>query len=247
MKVTLLLSLTAVMAFAAAQTEDITADPSDVTYADPTVDDSISTPINWNYDDTPDEIIDQPSNEMPDKNDDLDDSLNDNVGSSKSGFTAWSSPGYKGHRQHTKHNTKGCYRLSGGAVGSFEGSNRVQYGFYKDDKCRGRFLFGSSSAPVRRIDPIIHPRSVKMFEADRPDPPSFGLVAWSRPNFYGNKQLVRGMGCQAMDGSDVYSFQGEYKYKFYKDRYCYEKKLLETSGGKSTVPKMNPRSVYIYK
>ncbi|GJJ72269.1 STAM-binding protein [Entomortierella parvispora] len=262
MKFTVLLSVTALMAMAAAQSADVTAEPSlDVNYADPGVDDSISTPINYDYND----IIDQPSNEMPDDenlnndvNDDIDNNYDDDTdnnydrddstdhdkkhGSKKSQFIAWSSPDYKGHKQRTK-NTKGCYRLDGGAVGSFEGSSKVQYGFYKDDRCRGQFLFGASYAPVKKIDPVIYPRSVKMFVTEggdgtpsRPDPSRFSLVAWSRPKFYGDKQLVRGMGCQAMDGSDVYSFQGEYKYKFYANQHCSGRKVLETKGGKSSIP-----------
>lgn len=248
MKFTFLLSVAALMAMTAAQSADVAAEPSlDVNYADPAVDDSISTPINFDYND----VIDQPPNEMPD-NENLDNDFDNHVDDrdKKSQFTAWSSPGYKGHKQRRK-NTKGCYRLDGGAVGSFEGSTKVQYGFYKDDRCRGEFLFGSSSAPVKTISPIIYPRSVKMFETDgtpvRPDPSRFALVAWSRPKFYGDKQLIRGMGCQDMDGSDVYSFQGNSKYKFYADRYCHGRKVLETNGGKSSISKINPRSVYIYK
>ena len=260
MKFTLLLTVTALMAMVAAQSAENTAEPSlDVNYADPTVDDSISTPINFDYSD----VIDQPSNEIPDDenlNNDIDNYMNDGTdydmndgtdydkkhGDKKSQFIAWSSPGYKGHKQRRK-NTKGCYRLDGGAVGSFEGSTKIQYGFYKDDRCRGKFLFGSSSAPVKTINPIIYPRSVKMLETDGDDSSRYGLVAWSRPKFYGDRQLVRGMGCQDMDGSDVYSFQGEKKYKFYADRHCHGRKVLETKGGKSSISKINPRSVYIYK
>ncbi|KAF9082065.1 hypothetical protein BGX23_000135 [Mortierella sp. AD031] len=63
-----------------------------------------------------------------------------------SGFTAWPSPGLKGHKQRTK-NTPGCYRLDGGAVGSFDGSADFQYAFYKDDRCKANILFAASSAP----------------------------------------------------------------------------------------------------
>jgi hypothetical protein len=50
--------------------------------------------------------------------------------SHSSGFTAWSLPGLKGHKQRTK-NTPGCYKLDGGAVGSFEGDPKIQYAFYE--------------------------------------------------------------------------------------------------------------------
>ncbi|KAF9393344.1 hypothetical protein BGZ94_006789, partial [Podila epigama] len=48
------------------------------------------------------------------------------------GFTAWSSPGYKGHIQRTK-GSPGCYRLDGGAIASFDGPSGFQYNFYGDD------------------------------------------------------------------------------------------------------------------
>ncbi|KAF8935491.1 hypothetical protein BGZ47_009915 [Haplosporangium gracile] len=101
---------------------------------------------------------------------------------SSSGFTAWSSPGLKGHKQRTK-NTPGCYKLNSGAVGGFEGDSNTQYAFYGDLRCSQNILLASSTAPVRCIDPVIYSRSVKMFKSSddddtpkQPDPNRYSLV-----------------------------------------------------------------------
>ena len=160
-------------------------------------------------------------------------------------FTAWSSPGFKGHKQRNK-NTPGCYRLDGGAVGSFEGDTSMTYAFYQDSHCKEKKLYGWSDAPIRRFDPIIYPSSVKILsKPPHPPPPKFSLVAWSHILFTGDRQSVRGLGCQALDGSYISSFQGEYTYTFFDGPNCYGKKLLESKGGNGNVRRMRPRSVYI--
>ncbi|KAK5821691.1 hypothetical protein F5H01DRAFT_337703 [Linnemannia elongata] len=167
---------------------------------------------------------------------------------SSSGFTAWSSPGLKGHKQRTK-NTPGCYKLDGGAVGSFEGDSNTQYVFYGDLRCSQKTLFASSTAPVRRIDPIIYPRSVKMLKSDGGDGNvnRYSLVTWSRPNFAGDNEKYRGMGCINLDGSAFMSFQGDLHYRFYPGPRCQGSMILESSGGMSSHRRMNPRSVFITK
>lgn len=168
-----------------------------------------------------------------------------------SGFTAWSSPGLKGHRQRTK-NTPGCYKLDGGAVGSFEGDPNIQYTFYGDPRCRKNMLFTSSTVPVRHIDPIVYPRSVKMLKStgcdctpDKPNPDRYSLVTWSRPDFAGDNEKYKGMGCINLDGSVFMSFQGEHHYRFYPGPHCQGPVLLESSGGMSSHKRVNPRSAFI--
>ncbi|KAF8931574.1 hypothetical protein EDD21DRAFT_382278 [Dissophora ornata] len=224
MKIPLLLSVTALMAVAVAQPTNV--DPaSDITYVDPPAGEVIDMPFI--------DLADNENDDPPPK-----------PGMGKF-FTAWSSPGFKGHKQRNK-NTPGCYRLDGGAVGSFEGDTSMMYAFYQDSRCKEKRLYGWSDAPIRRFDPIIYPYSVKILEKlPHPRPPRFSLVAWSRILFSGDRQLVRGLGCQALNGSDISSFQGEYKYTFFDGPNCYGKKLLESKGGKSIVRSMSPRSVYI--
>ncbi|KAG0019964.1 hypothetical protein BGZ82_011741 [Podila clonocystis] len=162
------------------------------------------------------------------------------------GFTAWSSPGYKGRRQQNR-GTRGCHRMDGGAVGSFEGSDDYQYGFYNDNHCRGRFLFGASAAPVSRIDPIIYPRSVTIWKNDdppRPDPNKYSSVFWTSPNFGGNSKRFTGMGCFDFDGSTTISIQGTKRYKFYDGPRCYGGRVGEYVGPKNNI-RISPKSVYI--
>ncbi|KAG0373439.1 hypothetical protein BGX24_011698 [Mortierella sp. AD032] len=168
-----------------------------------------------------------------------------------SGFTAWSSPGLKGHKQRTR-GTPGCYRLDGGAVGSFEGNPDYQYAFYGDLRCKVKTLFASSTAPVRRIDPIIYPRSVSIFtssggDPEKPDLNKYTLVTWSRPNFVGDNEKYKGMGCVNLDGSSFMSFQGDHHYTFYPRPHCHGSITLESSGGMSSHRRVNPRSVMITK
>ncbi|KAF9145114.1 hypothetical protein BG015_012003 [Linnemannia schmuckeri] len=170
---------------------------------------------------------------------------------SSSGFTAWSSPGLKGHKQRTK-DTPGCYRLDGGAVGSFEGDLNTQYAFYGDLRCSQKLLFAFSTAPVRRIDPIIYPRSIKMFKSSgedgKPEQPNlnkYPLVTWSRPNFAGDNEKYRGMDCIKLDGSVFISFQGEHHYRFYPGPHCQGPMIFESSGGMSSHRRMSPRSAFI--
>ncbi|KAF9541370.1 hypothetical protein EC957_003099 [Mortierella hygrophila] len=165
---------------------------------------------------------------------------------SSSGFTAWSSPGLKGHKQRTK-NTPGCYKLDGGAVGSFEGDSNTQYAFYGDLRCSQKMLFASNTAPVRRIDPIIYPRSVKMLKSGGGDGNvnRYSLITWSRPDFAGDNEKYRGMGCINLDGSVVMSFQGDLRYRFYPGPRCQGPMILESRGGMSSHKRMNPRSAFI--
>ena len=161
-----------------------------------------------------------------------------------SGFTAWSSPGLKGHKQRTK-NTPGCYKLDGGAVGSFEGDSNTQYAFYRDLRCSQKMLFASNTAPVCRIDPIIYPRSVKMLKSGGGDVNRYSLVTWSRANFAGDNEKYRGMGCINLDGSSFMSFQGDLHYRLYPGPHCQGSMILESSGGMSSHRRMNPRSAFI--
>ncbi|KAF9104864.1 hypothetical protein BGX29_001124 [Mortierella sp. GBA35] len=159
-----------------------------------------------------------------------------------SGFTAWPSPGLKGHKQRTK-NTPGCYRLDGGAVGSFDGSADFQYAFYKDDRCKANILFAASSAPVKRIDPLIYPRSVGIFGegGSTPEPkPKYMLITWSQPGFEGDSEKYKGTGCVNLDGSVFQSYQVERSYKFYPGAHCRGPVVLESNGGVSSHKKMNP-------
>ncbi|KAF9972190.1 hypothetical protein BGZ65_009958, partial [Modicella reniformis] len=255
MKISFLISVAALMVATAAQSKDV---PTKSALDIPIDGTTISGDMN-----SDDEIIDMPPSDLVDDNDGEDiDSNHDRP----SRFIVWSSPGYKGHKQVTK-GTRGCYRLDGGAVGSFEGGIRFsKYGFFKDDRCKGRLTYGWSSAPIHRIDPVIYPRSVKIYEnGDRPEPPrpepprpepprpepprpkpprpeptKYSLVAWSGTLFTGGRQLVSGMGCQSLNGNGITSFQGEYKYKFFEGPYCNGRKTLESYGGKSNVRKMNP-------
>ncbi|KAF9212029.1 hypothetical protein BGZ59_007312 [Podila verticillata] len=161
-------------------------------------------------------------------------------------FTAWSSPGYKGHRQQNK-GTRGCYKMDGGAVGSFEGSDDYQYGFYNDDSCRRKFLFGASSASIKRIDPIIYPRSVKIWKNDGPprlDPNQYTAVFWTRSHFGGERKKFTGMGCYDLDGSTIRSIQGTMRYKFYDGPRCYGGRVAEYVGPKNNI-RISPKSVYI--
>ncbi|KAF9916622.1 hypothetical protein BX616_003299 [Lobosporangium transversale] len=241
MKILSILSIAAWTAVTVAQTTQIATDSTLNINPDPaTFLQSLTSPVSFSDND---ETV-EPPNDMadPSNEDEIIDASN---------FIAWSSPGYKGHKQK-RSNSEGCYRLDGGAVGSFEGSSSRKYGFYSDGHCRSRMIYGWSSAPVHRIDPLIYPQSVKIIRRDEPKPstcpaPSdYTLVAWSRTSFGGRRQLIRGLGCRPLDGSTIYSFQGTYKYKFYDCENCYGDTVLETSGGKSRVHRMNPRSVFIY-
>ncbi|KAF9121518.1 hypothetical protein BGW39_010456 [Mortierella sp. 14UC] len=162
--------------------------------------------------------------------------------SQSTAFTAWSSPGFRGHK------------LDGGAVGNFEGNSDYQYAFYGDLSCKVNTLFASSTAPVRRIDPIVYPRSVSIFtnrDGDgtpkKPNLNKYTLVTWSRPNFFGDNEKYRGMGCVNLDGSVFMSFQGDHHYTFYLGPYCQGHVTVESSGGMSSHKRMNPRSVMIRK
>jgi len=162
----------------------------------------------------------------------------ENIGASHDrAFTAWSSPGYKGHRQQSK-GTRGCYRMDGGAVGSFEGSGNYQYGFYNDNSCRGKLLFRASSAPIKRIDSIIYPRSVKIWKNDDlpcPYPNQYSAVFWTRSDFGGYNKKFTGMGCCDLDGSTIMSIQGTRRYKFYDGPRCYGCRVAEYVGPKNNV------------
>ncbi|KAF9357531.1 hypothetical protein BGX34_009337 [Mortierella sp. NVP85] len=100
--------------------------------------------------------------------------------------------------------------------------------------------------------PIIYPRSLKIYEngggpePPRPEPTKYSLVAWSGSSFSRNRQLTSGMRCRLLTGETIASFQGEFRYKLFAEPYCYGRKTLESDGGKSSVRKTNPRSVYIY-
>ncbi|KAF9105057.1 hypothetical protein BGX27_009836 [Mortierella sp. AM989] len=234
MKISYIISFSALMAMAAAQSSELISEPAlDINYLDPAA--PLDNPI-------PSVDVETPPSDMADGND---------VEADHNGpkFIAWSSPGYKGHKQVTK-NTRGCYILDGGAVGSYEGDNTATYGFFADKHCKTTMLYGWDSAPINRIDPIIYPKSVKIYQKGYPPyppKPQYTLVAWSKPSFWGGRQLVSGMGCQSLDGSKISSFQGEFKYKFFSDSNCYGRKILSADGGQSSVRKMSPRSVYIYK
>ncbi|KAI1318612.1 hypothetical protein EDD11_006113 [Mortierella claussenii] len=264
MKISITLSLTALLAVVVAQTSVPAAKSAlNANHAATALFDNTVFPVAFSSEDDNGDIHDTPRNDLAVDGEVMDAPPNNTVKDEGddvellhggwSRFIAWSSPGYKGHKQERK-NTRGCYRLDGGAVGSYEGSSSVKYAFYKDDRCRNKVLYGWSSAPVRRINPVIYPRSVKILDNDDdddddepyPEPSKYTLVAWSRASFGGYRQLVKGMGCQWLDGSTIYSFQGEYKYKFFDGQYCYGKEVLIADGGKSSVRKINPRSVYIY-
>ncbi|KAF9581330.1 hypothetical protein BGW38_001698 [Lunasporangiospora selenospora] len=176
---------------------------------------------------------------------------NDTVNATSTAYyTVWASPGFKGHKQRNK-NTRGCYTLDGGAVGSFEGWSKMYYTFYKESHCRGKVLYKSKTAPVKRIDPIIYPRSLKIMDRDDDDDddpkPKYSLIAWSEKYYGGDKQAITGMGCRSLNGRTIRSIQGTYKYKFYQEGNCWGKNILSVQGPKSSVNKMWPRSVYIYK
>ncbi|KAF9377101.1 hypothetical protein CPC16_011981 [Podila verticillata] len=137
--------------------------------------------------------------------------------------------------------------MAGGAVGSFEGSDDYQYGFYNDDSCRRKFLFGASSASIKRIDPIIYPRSVKIWKNDgppRPDPNQYTAVFWTRSHFGGERKKFTGMGCYDLDGSTIRSIQGTMRYKFYDEPRCYGGRVAEYVGPKNNI-RISPKSVYI--
>ncbi|KAF9357539.1 hypothetical protein BGX26_003553 [Mortierella sp. AD094] len=234
MKIPLIISLSALMAMAAARSAAVIGETAlDINYADPVVPlGTLPPPVDV---DTSSDIVESPSSDMAD---------GDGVEADHNGsrFIAWSSPGYKGHKQVTK-NTRGCYILDGGAVGSYEGDSTATYGFFADEHCKTKLLYGWDSAPVNRIDPIIYPKSVKIYqqgyEPPPPQPePKYTLIAWSQSSFCGDRQLVGGMGCQSLDGSKISSFQGEFKYKFFSDSNCHGRKLLEAQDGQSSVRKM---------
>ncbi|KAG0202013.1 hypothetical protein BGX28_005330 [Mortierella sp. GBA30] len=233
MKASFLLSIAALIAAAAAQSsEPVVSPPVDTNIAAPSVVmQNSSVPITGDN-------IGKPA----DLNDEL---YSQSSSSSSSKFVAWSSSGYRGHKQTTK-STSGCYKLSGGAVGSFEGKKDMQYGFYKDSKCGDKLLYSSKDSRVRKIDPIIRPRSVKILNKGS-DSSRRSLVAWSRTKYSGDKQTVYGKGCKSLNGKSIRSYEGKYNYKFYEDRNCFGKKLLQSRGGKSSTKKINPRSVYIYE
>ncbi|KAG0329601.1 hypothetical protein BG004_002295 [Podila humilis] len=161
-----------------------------------------------------------------------------------SDFTAWSSPGYKGHRQRTK-GTPGCYRLDGGAVGSYTGPSDSYYVFHGGDHCRGKVLYGPRSAPVKNIDPVIYPRSVKIRKHDRP-PTKYSVVLWSRRNYSGYRQKIDGLGCYGLDGSRIKSIQGTNRYRFYDGERCYGARVAEHRGPQNNIPAISPKSIYVY-
>ncbi|KAF9920037.1 hypothetical protein FBU30_010230 [Linnemannia zychae] len=186
-----------------------------------------------------------PSDDLPS------DASNDGVNASRPSdrwtFTAWSSPGMKGHNQTTK-NTPGCYRLDGGAVGSFEGNPRASYTFYRDHRCE-RDRLSSNSAPVRSINPVIYPSSVKIHVNDhghdKPDRHKYSLITWSKPGFSGKSERYRGMGCVNLDGRAFMSFQGGYNYKFHVGPNCQGRVILKSNGGMSSHKRISPRSAFI--
>ncbi|KAG0363083.1 hypothetical protein BGZ54_008362, partial [Gamsiella multidivaricata] len=129
MKVPSLLSIAALVAVVTAQSSDNAAESAAVTKGD--------------------DIASMPPTES------LDNGLEPQRGGPTL-FTAWSSPGFKGHKQRNK-NTPGCYRLDGGAVGSFDASRSYKYAFFNDNRCKNRMIYGWTSAPIRRFNPLIYP------------------------------------------------------------------------------------------
>ncbi|KAF9184244.1 hypothetical protein BGZ51_002449 [Haplosporangium sp. Z 767] len=229
MKTPVLISVAALMTFAAAQSSgDVVSDPA-----------LIINNVGFvpHLDDV---VVDIPSIDLAnyDAVMDLDDA--DSRHGYTSRFIAWSSPGFKGHQQSTK-NTEGCHILDDGAVGSYQGSNNIEYGFFEDRRCRGKMVYGWKTGSEKRIRPIIYPRSVKIRHRGADDDGDHGndrpmlrtLVTWERPMFSGDNQKIHGKGCQSLNGNTIMSFQGQHVYKFYARRHCSGKVLLESRGGMS--------------
>ncbi|KAG0257135.1 hypothetical protein BG011_004156, partial [Mortierella polycephala] len=230
MKIPVLISVAALMTFAAAQSSaDVASDPALIIS-------DVGPTLQLN-----DEVVGMPSRDLADHDAamDSDDDANSRRGHT-SKFIAWASPGFKGHRQPVK-NTEGCYILDGGAVGSYQGSNNMEYGFFRDRRCQGKMVYGWKTGSEKRIDPIIYPRSVKIRRRSDGDgnhdgddhPMRRTLVTWERPMFSGDNQKIRGKGCQPLNGNTIMSFQGQHAYKFYARRQCSGKVLLESRGGMS--------------
>ncbi|KAF9565004.1 hypothetical protein EC968_004264 [Mortierella alpina] len=262
MKPAFLFSIAALMALAAAQSPDATVNPAvqsnDITSASPVLDDSNVLDDSSILDNS--NLLDDPDNE--DDSDILDDSIAFDApapfasddsdvsasSSSSSKFYVWSDANYHGRKQSTK-GTSGCYRLDGRAVGSYEGSKKMQYGFYKGRNCDGGdAIYTSLDKSIMRISPRIYPRSVRILNQGT-DSSKRTLTVWSNDKYHGDRQKVYGTGCKTLNGLSVRSFKGEgrYRYKFYDDRECFGKALLESGGGdKSSTSRIRPRSVYIY-
>ncbi|KAF9284896.1 hypothetical protein BGZ68_004319 [Mortierella alpina] len=237
MKATFLFSIAALMALAAAQSPDTIVNPAvesnDATSPSPVLDNS-----NILDDSIP---VDAPAFSAPDNSDVSASS------SSSSKFSAYSDANYHGRKQTTK-GTSGCYRLDGRAVGSYEGSKHMQYGFYKGRDCDGDAVYTSLDRSIMRISPRIYPRSVRILNQGT-DSSKRTLTVWSNDKYHGDRQKVYGTGCKTLNGLSIRSFKGEgrYRYMFFDDRECFGKTLLESGGGdKSSTSRIRPRSVYIY-
>ncbi|KAF9944140.1 hypothetical protein BGZ70_005004 [Mortierella alpina] len=143
--------------------------------------------------------------------------------SSSSKFRVWSEANSDGRKQTTSGST-GCHRLDGRAVASYEGFKDKQYAFYKGRHCDGgSAVYTSQERRIKRISPRIYPRSVRILnKGTRSSKRS--LTVWSSDKYRGDRQ------------------------KFYPDRECFGKALLESRGGdKSSTRRIRPRSVYIYR
>ncbi|KAF9948291.1 hypothetical protein BGZ72_009785 [Mortierella alpina] len=240
MKATFLLSIAALMALAAAQSPDTTANRT----------------VETNVTATPSPVVEDPTIlDDPTLLDGLAFSASDDdtevsaSSSSSSKFRVWSDANYHGHKQTTKGST-GCFRLDDRrAVASYEGSKDKQYGFYKGRDCNGGAVYTSQDKSIKRISPRIYPRSVRILnKGTRSSKRS--LTVWSNKKYHGDRQKVYGTGCKTLNGLSIRSFKGEgsYRYTFYPDRECFGKALLESRGGdKSSTSKIRPRSVYIYR
>ncbi|KAF9951800.1 hypothetical protein BGZ70_000851 [Mortierella alpina] len=237
MKATFLFSIAALMALAAAQSPEALVNPAvvsnDATSASPVLDSSTI-------------VDDSIAIEAPafSASDDSDVSASS---SSSSKFTAWTEANYHGSKQTNK-GTSGCYRLDGRAVASYEGSKKMQYGFYKGRNCDGNAIYTSLDRSIMRISPRIYPRSVRILNQGT-DSSKRTLTVWSNDKYHGDRQKVYGTGCKTLNGLSIRSFKGEgkYRYKFFDDRECFDKTLLESGGGdKSSTSRIRPRSVYVY-
>ncbi|KAF9275950.1 hypothetical protein BGZ68_010357 [Mortierella alpina] len=254
MKATFLLSIAALMALVAAQSPNTTANrttetnvaatPSPV-LEDTTIVDDLDLD-GLAYSDDADDVDD-----VDDADDaDGDDTVISAYGSSSSKFRVWSEANSHGRKQTTK-GSAGCFRLDGRhAVASYEGSSDKQYGFYKGRNCdEGAALYTSKDKRIKRISPRIYPRSVRILDKGNKSS-TRSLTVWSKDKYHGDRQKVYGKGCQSLNGLSIRSFKGEgsYRYKFYPDRECFGKALLETRGGnKRSTSRIRPRSVYIYR
>ncbi|KAF9958777.1 hypothetical protein BGZ72_010918 [Mortierella alpina] len=237
MKATFLFSIAALMALAAAQAPDAIVNP-----AVETNDATSASPVLENASILDDSITVDASTFSAPEDSDVSASS-----SSKSKFSAWSEANYHGRKQTNK-GTSGCYRLDGRAVASYEGSKNMQYGFYKGRNCDGDAVYTSLDRSIMRISPRIYPGSVRILNQGT-NSSKRTLTVWSNDKYHGDRQKVYGTGCKTLNGLSVRSFKGEgkYRYKFFDDRECFGKALLESgSGDKSSTSRIRPRSVYIY-